>query len=769
MGTTELDISIMSSSSGASGLRRRTRLIGSLVLAVVLSGCLAYLATAVVVRRHVLDASVYTGALAEADAYNRVYTEVLTDPELTETVADLLGHVEADPTLAVDVTATTANALRWALPPSRVQAGTDAFIEDTVAFLRGDADEFRPTVELSGVLDRVDEAAVTFARSLLTRAEVVEHGSADEYRVAVNDFVAELAAGQVPAAIPVLDSAAFDPDEVVDIILEATGTADDPERRAQVAASLAADDPVGAIADQAAEQVRPFVERQVRSLEEADRDGQIDVVAEITDRARTQADGAKVTLVGARDALGWFGPGPMAVVGLIALAAFGGIVALNRRRGRRLAALVAGSFASAALLLLLGARVVGGRLVEPLDAATGTGAGTWNLPIGIRAVLTDVADVLGGDLRRQIVGVAGSLALVALAAAFAGVALHLLRAVRSVAGTATTAVRSRATSRPTFAAGAACVALLVGAVVVTATSVDAGSKEPCNGHVELCDRPYDEVAYASTHNSMSSPGVVDVWPEQDGNLTAQLDAGVRALLIDTHYWRRIDNAADLVESADGTSVPISLPVARAVLDAAGSLAEGRPGTFLCHNECVFGGMPFVDALVEVRTFLEANPREVVTLIIQDAIEVEDTVEAFEEAGLDDLLYDHADRWPTLGELIDRDRRLVVFAEFEGGSPAWYADAWTAMQDTPFGFESPAAMSCEPNRGEGDPSLFLLNHWVSRLTPSRAEAAIVNQHDFLLERARRCEEERGLMPNFLAVDFSNIGDVVAVADELNGVG
>ena len=45
---------------------------------------------------------------------------------------------------------------------------------------------------------------------------------------------------------------------------------------------------------------------------------------------------------------------------------------------------------------------------------------------------------------------------------------------------------------------------------------------------------------AATHNSMSSPDVVPVWPEHDGGITAQLDAGVRALLIDTHHWPPLD-------------------------------------------------------------------------------------------------------------------------------------------------------------------------------------------------------------------------------------
>ena len=49
----------------------------------------------------------------------------------------------------------------------------------------------------------------------------------------------------------------------------------------------------------------------------------------------------------------------------------------------------------------------------------------------------------------------------------------------------------------------------------------------------------------------------------------------------------------------------------------------------------------------------ANPDEVVTLIIQDAISPEETAAAMSAAGLDRYLYDHDDdEWPTLGELIE---------------------------------------------------------------------------------------------------------------------
>ena len=67
-----------------------------------------------------------------------------------------------------------------------------------------------------------------------------------------------------------------------------------------------------------------------------------------------------------------------------------------------------------------------------------------------------------------------------------------------------------------------------------------GAGRLCNGHVELCDRRYDDVVQAATHNSMSSPDIVRVWPEHDGNIREQLDFGIRTLMIDASYWDGID-------------------------------------------------------------------------------------------------------------------------------------------------------------------------------------------------------------------------------------
>ncbi len=112
---------------------------------------------------------------------------------------------------------------------------------------------------------------------------------------------------------------------------------------------------------------------------------------------------------------------------------------------------------------------------------------------------------------------------------------------------------------------------------------------------------------------------------------------------------------------------------------------------------------------------------------------------------------------------------MVFAEEEGPPPAWYHHAFDQIQDTPYRFEEPEDFTCASNRGDADATLFLMNHWVQRVAPDRAAAAGVNRHDVIVERARQCERERGLRPNYVAVDFYNIGDLTDAVDTLNGVG
>ena len=305
---------------------------------------------------------------------------------------------------------------------------------------------------------------------------------------------------------------------------------------------------------------------------------------------------------------------------------------------------------------------------------------------------------------------------------------------------------------------------MLGGVVLYALLVP-GSDDPpdraCNGSEALCDRPLDRVAFAATHNSMSAadqPG----WrfTQQERGISAQLEAGIRGLLIDMHYGVRTSRGIQ--------NVPL-----QKVRDTPATPAAGRD-VYLCHTLCGFGATRAIAALQDVRDFLVERPREVVLISVQDYVLPQDVVRVFEESGLGPLAWRgplRPDRLPTLGEMIDSDQRVLVMAENRTGFLPWVRPQFDLVQETPYRFRSPAELeagvSCRPNRGRARNPIFLLNHWVDTSPlPQVSNAVRVNAYPFLLGRAHRCARVRDRMPNLVAVDFYEQGDLLGVVRALN---
>ena len=253
----------------------------------------------------------------------------------------------------------------------------------------------------------------------------------------------------------------------------------------------------------------------------------------------------------------------------------------------------------------------------------------------------------------------------------------------------------------------------------------------CNGHDALCARPFDQVCFPMTHNSMSNGDAGWLLPNQTHGITRQLADGVRGLMLDVH-------------PLDGQAT-------------------------LCHGLCDLGNQPLVEGLGEIAAFLIAHPREVVSIIFEPYVAPSDIAAAMDAAGLTARLYVHAGgAWPTLESMIHADTRLVVFAEADGSDPAWYHRAWDLISDTNYSAKVSAELTCDLNRGAETHDLFLINNWLGNPFPDPAFATEVNARAFLLGRAQTCAAERGHVPNFLGVDFYEVGDVVGVARVVNGL-
>ena len=350
--------------------------------------------------------------------------------------------------------------------------------------------------------------------------------------------------------------------------------------------------------------------------------------------------------------------------------------------------------------------------------------------------------------------------------------------------------------RSLIAAGIASAVIIAGGAIFiasggTSESAQAIDTVGCNGSEELCDRPLDEVAVAATHNAMSAVTNQDwLFGQQDAGFVAQLQDGVRGLLIDAHYGQPTESGAvktDLSELDAGERATYEAELGAESLDAAlrirDRLVDSEPTgprqVYLCHRFCELGAIPIETAFRQYRDFLAANPDEVLVIVIEDYVDPSEIADAAEESGLIDFVYEGAlDPPPTLQEMIDSGGRALMMAENDagGGAIPWYHEAYEDLvEETPYTFKKPEALtdgrrraaSCEPNRGTGAGSLFLLNHWIDTTPqPKPSNAQKVNASEALLKRIHRCERIRDLTANLIAVDFYRQGDLFDVVEKLN---
>ena len=168
------------------------------------------------------------------------------------------------------------------------------------------------------------------------------------------------------------------------------------------------------------------------------------------------------------------------------------------------------------------------------------------------------------------------------------------------------------------------------ALAVAAAAGVAVAQDKCNGYAELCNRRYSEVSFAAAHNAAfvgNTPFHTQFEYPENG-----FTQGIRYFTTQVH-------------------------------DKNGGIEQ-------CHTSCALLDVgPFHEILTSIKKKLDANPREVATLLITQHLEGGDILERFrkefEDTGADQLAFapdgDLAmDQWPTLGELIDSGKRLVVF-------------------------------------------------------------------------------------------------------------
>lgn len=279
----------------------------------------------------------------------------------------------------------------------------------------------------------------------------------------------------------------------------------------------------------------------------------------------------------------------------------------------------------------------------------------------------------------------------------------------------------------------------------------------CNNYPEFCTRKYSNITQVCAHNSaFATPN--NLFSNQGVSITGQLNDGIRMIQGETHLFN-------------------------------GTMRN-------CHTSCNFlDAGPYSSLLLEVREWLDANPYDVVTLLIvnSDYVNVEKYTSAFEDSGMLDYVYYPPqipmalNDWPTLSELILTNKRAIVFMDYQANqtSVPYILDEFSQMSETPFSPTDPA-FPCSIQRPPGisheDASnrLYLANHNLNLgislagtqvLIPNFADLVTVNgangTNPALGAMAETCLNSFNRPPNFLLVDFYNLGNYSVNGQVHNG--
>ncbi|KAI1331765.1 PLC-like phosphodiesterase [Xylariaceae sp. FL0255] len=281
---------------------------------------------------------------------------------------------------------------------------------------------------------------------------------------------------------------------------------------------------------------------------------------------------------------------------------------------------------------------------------------------------------------------------------------------------------------------------------VVAGASGAVAQSVCNGQAAYCDMMYSEVTFVGSHDS-SFVGVLPT-ENQLQSVTDQLDMGIRFMTTQTH----LENG--VVEN--------------------------------CHTSCAELDAGSLESyLSTVKTWMDSNPNEVVTLLITNGDDIPITMfgDAFDSAGLTQYTFSPSGTlamgdWPTLGDLISAGTRLVTFMDYyaDPSQVSYILDEFTYIFETPFDPLYSTISACNvdrPPNSDGDGLMILANHNLNYEIlgidiPDLADAAKTNSVSNISAQNDECQTLHGRKANIVLLDYVSVGEAIAAQDSLNGV-
>ena len=284
---------------------------------------------------------------------------------------------------------------------------------------------------------------------------------------------------------------------------------------------------------------------------------------------------------------------------------------------------------------------------------------------------------------------------------------------------------------------------------------------PCNGHPSFCSRSYSNITHVAAHNSpFVRPG--NAASNQMLEVETQLNDGIRMLQFQTH---QVNNTI-----------------------------------YLCHTSCdLLNAGTLEEYLVKVVQWLRRNPYDVITILCgnSDILSPDKYVPPVVNSGLIDYVYIPPtvpmplDSWPTLGEMLLTNQRAVVMLDYEANQEEipWLLDEFSQLWETPFS-PTDRDFPCTAQRPPDRPRnvrldrMYMANHnlnvelalaGISLDIPASTilnETNAVSGYGSAGIMVGNCTSDWGRPPNFLLVDYYNLGNfngsVFQVAATANNV-
>jgi hypothetical protein len=219
---------------------------------------------------------------------------------------------------------------------------------------------------------------------------------------------------------------------------------------------------------------------------------------------------------------------------------------------------------------------------------------------------------------------------------------------------------------------------------------------------------------------------------------------------------------------------------------------------LCHTSCsLLDGGSLETFLSEVKTWMDANPNEVVTLLLVNSDDKSAATygSVFLSSGISTYGYTPKSttgpiaNWPTLQTLITANTRLITFIasiDYDSNYP-YLLPEFTYVFETAYNIISLSGFNCTLDRPSTVSSstaaissgyMGLANHFKYQeqaffSTPDVGNITTTNSPETNTTGAlglhgQQCESEWGVKPTFFLVDFFNVGPSIETADKLNGI-